>query len=244
MTDKKPLISVIIPVYNAERYLAEAVESVLAQTYRPLEVIVIDDGSTDSSAAIIKKYALLVTYFYQPNAGSSAARNRGVRFSKGEYLAFLDADDLWVEDKLELQMRAFQQNPQTEAVFCHVRQFYSPDLSAELRARIVCHPSPMPGYLTGMMLIRKEAFLRYGEFESQWDIGEDLNWMVRAQDMGIKKILLPETLLLRRLHENNQGILLKDRHNQLTHILKASLDRRRQAAAQEEGGSKGTPEQP
>ncbi len=244
MDDKKPLISVTIPVYNTERYLAEAVESVLAQTYRPLEVIVIDDGSTDSSAAIIKSFAPLVTYLYQPNAGSSAARNRGASISKGEYLAFLDADDLWVEGKLEMQMRAFQQNPQIEAVFCHVRQFYSPDLSAELRAKIVCHPYPMPGFLTGMMLIRKEALHRYGEFESQWDIGEDLSWMARAQDMGIKKILLPETLVLRRLHETNQGIRFKDHRNQLTHILKASLDRRRQAATRDDGGSKETPEQP
>ena len=89
----KPLVSVIIPVYNAERYLAEAIESVLAQTYRPIEVIIVDDGSTDSSADIAKRYNSLVRYFFQPNSGLAAARNKGISQAKGSFFAFLDVTD-------------------------------------------------------------------------------------------------------------------------------------------------------
>src|ERR1700758_706720 len=101
--NEKSLISVIIPVYNAEKYLAEAIESVLAQTYRPIEVIVVDDGSTDSSADIAKRFAS-VRYCFQSHSGLGATRNRGIDLSQGKFLAFLDADDLWVEDKLTHQM--------------------------------------------------------------------------------------------------------------------------------------------
>src|SRR5438552_10684660 len=101
------LVSVIMPVYNGERYLAAAIRSVLAQTYTAAEVIVVDDGSTDDSAEIVHKFGTAVRYESQLHRGSpDASRNRGVELARGEYLAFLDQDDLWTNNKLELQVAA------------------------------------------------------------------------------------------------------------------------------------------
>ena len=102
------IISVIIPSYNAAKYLPQAINSVLAQTYRQFEIIVIDDGSTDDTQKVITEYSDSVIYIRQPNSGPSAARNKGIQISRGDYIAFLDADDLWVPNKLEDQLIAFQ----------------------------------------------------------------------------------------------------------------------------------------
>src|SRR5687768_9695612 len=131
MTDPHPLVSVIVPVHQGERYLGEAVESVLAQTYAPIELIVVDDGSTDRSADIARGFGPVVRYVYQVNAGQSAARNHGVRLARGPLLAFLDDDDSWSPGKLALQVAALASDPCLEAVFGHVRQFVSPDLPPE-----------------------------------------------------------------------------------------------------------------
>jgi glycosyltransferase involved in cell wall biosynthesis len=240
MNTENPLISVIIPVYNGELYLAEAIESVLAQTYQPVELILIDDGSTDRTAEIARSFEPPLRYAYQPNSGVCAARNHGIRLAKGEFLAFLDADDLWVKEKLELQMGVLQQDEQVEAVYAHARQFYSPDLSAELRARIACNENPLPGYMSTLMLIRKETFLRYGEFNPELKVAEQFDWFPRAREKGLKLVMLPQTLYLRRLHARNKGRSELNQRSQLAHLIKASLDRRRQAAS---GGERASGDQ-
>jgi glycosyltransferase involved in cell wall biosynthesis len=110
MNDKS-LISVIIPVYNGEKYLAEAVESVFAQTYRSIEVIIVDDGSTDRSGEISQRFGPSIHYILRSHEGSGAARNHGVAVARGTYCAFLDADDLWMEDKLTRQIAVFRDGP-------------------------------------------------------------------------------------------------------------------------------------
>src|SRR5262245_16865951 len=130
MTDPQS-ISVIIPVYNGERYLAEALVSVLAQTHPPTEIIVVDDGSTDTTAQIAQRYAPRIHYHFRPRgavSGAAAARNHGAYLAQGDYLAFLDADDVWLPDKLRLQMAAFAHDPALDQVFGHVQQFISPEL--------------------------------------------------------------------------------------------------------------------
>ncbi|MFM5943125.1 MAG: glycosyltransferase family 2 protein, partial [Dolichospermum sp.] len=124
MTENFPLISVIIPCYNRERYLAEAIESVLDQTYPHIELIVIDDGSSDRSGEIAQSYPLI--YHYQTNGGIGAARNAGIALANGKFLAFLDSDDIWVKDKLAKQMAIFDTNLDIEAVFGYAQNFYSP----------------------------------------------------------------------------------------------------------------------
>jgi glycosyltransferase involved in cell wall biosynthesis len=228
-----PLVSVVIPVYNCERYLAEAIESVLNQKYRPIEIIVVDDGSTDDSAEVANRFDSSVRYFYQARSGAGAARNRGVGLSKGEYLAFLDADDIWIEDKLRLQMGVFKSNPEADFVFGHLQQFISPELDKNQRNKIYCPAEKMPGFSAGAMLIKRESFLRVGAFETNWQIGEFINWYMRAKEKGLISFMLPEVVLKRRLHADNMSIRGRDSRADYVRILKASLDRRR--AANREG---------
>lgn len=129
------LVSVIIPAYNAEKFISEALDSVFAQTYRPIEVIVIDDGSTDRTAEIVKDYSIVkinktiktditkieLRYLYQENGGPSKARNTGIKAAKGEYIAFLDADDLWMSDKIEKQIQLFKKDPKIDVIFTDVK---------------------------------------------------------------------------------------------------------------------------
>ncbi len=107
--NEKPLVSVIIPAYNAEEYVADAIDSALAQTYRPIEIIVADDGSTDGTAAVVQSYNGPVQYHYRENAGPAAARNLGLEHARGEYIAFLDADDLWHPQKVEVQVQTMEE---------------------------------------------------------------------------------------------------------------------------------------
>jgi glycosyltransferase involved in cell wall biosynthesis len=133
-----PLVSVIIPAYNAEKTIADTLDSVLAQTYRPIEIMVVDDGSTDKTAEIIKNYQtsltsktnktietneteIELTYLYQENSGPSKARNTGIKAANGEYIAFLDADDIWTEDKLEKQIQLIEKDQTIDIIFSDAR---------------------------------------------------------------------------------------------------------------------------
>jgi glycosyltransferase involved in cell wall biosynthesis len=236
-----PLVSVVMPVYNGERYLVEAVESVLAQSYRPLELILVDDGSTDGSADLARRFGTALRYQCQANAGQSAARNLGIQLARGPLLAFLDDDDYWSTDKLALQVAALASDPSLEAVFGHVRQFVSPDLDPEAAGRVRYHAEVMPGQVPGTMLIRREAFDRVGPFDPQWRVGEFVHWYARATEAGLRTVLLPDIVLHRRLHDDNAGIQNRAQSVQYVRILKAALDRRRAQPEAREGGGGAPP---
>ncbi len=127
----KPLISVIIPVFNTEKYLAKAIESVLSQTLKPNEIIVVDDGSTDKSIEVARQFEPPVRIISQANKGVGSARNVGTQAASCDFLAFLDADDFWTENKLEIQLSYLENNPKTDMIFGYVEQFISPELSDE-----------------------------------------------------------------------------------------------------------------
>ena len=226
----KQHVSVIIPVWNGERFLAEAVESVLKQTYAPHEVIVVDDGSTDGSAEVAKSFGALVRYYFQARRGAAAARNHGVELSRGNFIAFLDADDIWVKDKLARQMKSFEDNPELDMVFGNVRQFYSRASGVVFNEK----PEIIPGYVPGTMLIKRASFLKAGRFSTQWRVGEFIDWYLRAVEQGLKSFLLPDVVLMRRIHDANMGIRERTSRIDYVKIVKASLDRRRKGAAEKE----------
>jgi glycosyltransferase involved in cell wall biosynthesis len=230
---KPSLITVIIPMYNAARYLAEAIESVLAQSYRPIEVIVVDDGSTDSSAEIAKAFGAPVRLVSQPQSGVAAARNTGVALAQGDFLAFLDADDLWLPGKLTLQIEALQKNPQVDAIFSHIEQFHSPELEGTSNIPPILHHT-LAGYSSVTMLVRRHAFLRVGPFDPSWEYGEFIDWYARAQEQGVVSLLLPEVLVRRRIHTTNFGILNRDTRMDYPRVLKAALDRRKKGRVDSE----------
>lgn len=224
-----PLISTIIPCYNCDRYLGAAIGSIVAQTYRAAEVIVIDDGSTDGSGDVARGFGDAVRYHRQPHSGSGAARNCGVELAGGDFLAFLDADDLWVEDKLARQIAAFTADASLDIVGGHAEQFVSPELSDEVKARVRLDPSPMPAQLPGALLVRRAVFQRVGGYSSRFATATEMDWFMRATEQGVKTLMLPAVVLRRRIHSTNHGILRRDTRQDYVRVLKAALDRRRTA---------------
>ena len=220
-------VSALIPAFNAERYLPEAIQSALTQTRPPFEVIVVDDGSTDATAEAARAFDQRVRYERQEQSGPGAARNRGVELARGDHLAFLDADDRWERDKLERQLGALQSEPPPDIVFGHVRQFVSAELPADAKARLRCPPQPQPGYLLGAVLVSRAAFDRVGPFTTDMHMGEFIDWMARARELGLRELMLDEVVLWRRLHDTNQGVRHRDSRGDFARLLKASLDRRR-----------------
>ena len=215
---------VAIPCYNEERFIGDVVRK--AKRYADT-VIVVDDGSTDESADAARRFGPAVRYCWQPHSGPSAARNRGVDLATGDFLAFLDADDLWLEPKLVLQMAAFDADTGLDMVFGHVQQFPSPDLADSDRARLRYSVEKVPGHVPSALLIRREAFDRVGGFESEWHLGEFMDWYLRALEQGLKGLMLSEVVARRRLHADNLGVRERGSQGDYVRILKASLDRRR-----------------
>jgi len=224
---KKTTISVIIPVYNAEQYLAEAIESVLMQSVKPLEIIVVNDGSTDESEKVINTFKNDICYVSQENKGASEARNLGISKAKGSLLAFLDADDIWTVHKLELQLKALNSDPELDMVFGNVEQFVSPGLDVKERTRLRLELKTMPGYHCGSMLIKRESFQRVGPFNENLRLAEFIDWFSRAEEMKLNYKLLPQVVLKRRIHKTNQGLYNRHHMKDYTNVLKAALDRRR-----------------
>ncbi len=222
-----PDISVIIPVYNGGKYLAEAIESVLAQTLEPLEVIVVDDGSTDQSLEIAGNFVPRVRIVSQENKGAGAARNTGIRVAKGAYLAFLDADDLWTPQKLSIQHSFLESQSKTDMVFGMVKQFISPELPAEYQGNLRKEMATMAGYSHGAMLIERAKFLRVGPFNEQLEIGEFIDWFSRARHLGLTHCILDDIVLKRRIHNQNMGIYKRGHLKDYTALLREAIARKR-----------------
>jgi glycosyltransferase involved in cell wall biosynthesis len=215
-----------MPVFNGERYLAEAIESALGQTRPDLELIVVDDGSTDGSRAIAEGYD--ATYLRQERGGPGAARNLGVTRARGQFIAFLDHDDRWPPEKLAWQLDAFDGEPDADLVFGHVQNFVSSELDPEIAATIECPPDPLPGPIAGTLLIRTETLRSVGEFGAGDRPGaEFLDWLVLADAHSLRQVMLPQVLLFRRLHGSNLHRSGSNIRQDYVRALKAMLDQRR-----------------
>jgi glycosyltransferase involved in cell wall biosynthesis len=209
----RPLISAVIPVYNGEEFVADAIRSVLAQTYSPVECILVDDGSTDGTAAVVRTFGAAVRYIRCRNEGVAAARNRGAAAARGELLAFLDVDDVWLADKLLRQMDLLQQQPYNAAVLCPlrvvnrdlrplaVRQLGS--LTDLLRRLLLLDGITMNG-ISQAALIRRTCFEAVGGFDPRLGTSADWDFLVRfllRYSLG----WVDEPLVLYRLHGNNMS---------------------------------------
>ena len=223
------LVSCIVPVYNGERYLREALDSIAAQTHRVIEIIVVDDGSTDGSAAIVARYPARIRLYAQPNAGPAAARNRGIRDARGAYLAFLDADDVWHPEKLERQLARFRARDELGFSVAHVQNFWDPAFApAEDSPDASRQARPLPGYVAPTLLVRASAFAAVGDFSESRPHTSEPDWFLRASERGVVGELLPDVLLRRRLHGENRS-RLRSSHSaeEYLRLVKATLDRRR-----------------
>lgn len=204
-----PLVSVVIPTYNGACFLAQTIESVLAQTYPNVEVLVVDDGSTDATWAITAGYGPRVRYVRQTNAGTAAARNRGVAEACGEYIALLDHDDLWLPHKLERQMPAFADDPTVGVVFARIEFFRTEtgEVTAQYFPGTELGPHDLLAHRVlpiQTVVIRRSALDAVGPFDEglrgtdDWDLGIRLSAQFRM--VGV-----PETLARVRLHPDQQG---------------------------------------
>jgi glycosyltransferase involved in cell wall biosynthesis len=221
------LVSVVIPAHNS-RYIAPTLDSILVQRHRPLEILVVDDGSTDSTAQVVRGYAPEVRLIEQQQRGHPAARNTGIRAARGELLGFLDHDDLWSPDKLERQIASFERNPALDLVFGHIQNFFTPEMTAEERARLRVPLQPLPGLLQGAMLARRRSFDRVGLFSEERGTGDFLDWYGRALLAGLNIEMLPDVVVYRRIHANNYQRTHRHERRDYLRAVKDLLDRRRE----------------
>ena len=215
------LVSVIIPAYNGAAFLPEAVASVRAQDL-PVDLIVVDDGSTDDTAAVAA--ALAVRLVQRPNGGVGAARNSGLAAATCPFVAFLDVDDLWPLGSVRRRLDYLETHPAADFV------------QGELTS-VALHPElPTPTqyplavsrlFCLGTALFRREVFERVGLFDERGRMGEDLDWFLRAQEQGVQGGSLATPTLINRQHPGSLTYGKNGLEIQMTRILKQALDRRR-----------------
>lgn len=237
-------VSIIIPTHNRPVYLAEAIESVLVQRGADLEVLVADNGTMGETKEVAKGFGDRIVYFRLESPGIGLARNAGVAASTGDFIAFLDDDDLWTGDKLQRQLKAFEEHPELDAVFGHMRQFLCPQVdSAELEKVKHLDGQVLPAPLATSILMRRSAWERVGLFDTSLQIGVDVDWYSRVCDSKIATMMLPDVLYLRRIHKTNTNFTHSHEKNGRLLMLKRIIDRRR-AAEVARGSSTVTAEDP
>jgi len=220
-----PLISVVIPVLDGERFLEEAVRCVLAQRWPSLEIIVVDDGSTDRTPEIARALPCEVHYFRQENLGPAAARNRGIRDAAGDYVAFLDVDDLWPDNTLSTFMEELRADPALDLVQGYAQVTEWNDATGEWDYR--GNPRESFPYSIATALYRKRVFDRVGLFDTALRFGEDTDWYQRARDAGVAMKKIDVVSLVVRRHGGNmtEGKSLLELN--MLKVFKKALDRKR-----------------
>ncbi|HXH97494.1 MAG TPA: glycosyltransferase family A protein [Gaiellaceae bacterium] len=194
---ERPLVSVIMAAYNAELYVAAALESVLAQDWDPFEVVLVDDGSTDRTGEIVQAFSG-VRYVRQENAGPSAARNAAVEHARGELVANCDADDLLPPTRLRLQAEFLLQHPDVGAVFGRQEWLNAPDWMA--RDAVY---GDVDGIPLSSVMFRRAVLADLGGYDTTFTHGEDMDFLIRMRERGIRYEVLPEIVLYRRFHETS-----------------------------------------
>jgi glycosyltransferase involved in cell wall biosynthesis len=204
---------------------------VLSQSRPCDQLIVVDNGSSDRSAEIAVGFGPAVELVPEPRPGIGPARNAALRVARGDYLAFLDADDLWEPEKTALQLAAFEAEPRLQLVFGHVRQFISPGLADEEAEGLRVPVDPQPGQYIGAMLVRRTAIEAVGPWPEDVRVSDGLTFLLRAGELGLAQAMLAETVTLRRVHGANHSIHNRDERTEFARHLKRSLDRRREASS-------------
>ena len=230
MMKKNPLVSIIIPTYNAEKYIKTAINSALKQTYQKIEIIVVDDGSTDKTAEIVKFYKNpRIIYIYQENQGQSAARNAGIKIAKGEYIALLDADDLFLPEKIEQQVNFLETHLDCGVCYCKIYNFFDnrpdelfynpvPNYSGFIFDKLLKHSVVNPL----AAVLRKEYLDKYGGFKDDWRRCDEQYLWLKLAFNKVKFCYLDEVLAYYRVNKNslsNQAVYLKETYEKFLELL-------------------------
>lgn len=215
----RPLVSVVIPVFNHEEYIGDAIESVLRQTYKHFEIIVVDDGSTDRTRSVIAKFGYMVRYIYKKNGGTSSALNAGIRNARGNFICWLSSDDQFLPTKLRKQVQLFQIHPglgmvytdwhQTDATGNIVKTYRSPELLTRREAALILLKSNCINGST--VMIRSECFKRVGYFKENYIQAHDHDmWLRLCRYYRFGHV--NEPLLLYRRHHKNLSLSADPEH--------------------------------
>ncbi len=221
-----PLVSAIVPCYNAAGFLANAITSIRRQQYSPLEIIIVDDGSTDDSPAVAASLGADVRYIRKANGGPGSARNAGLREAQGELVAWLDADDEWPEGKLEVQVGRLAADPALDVVSGRTRYVRLPG-ALWLDYRFEGPDNTVAHIHLGAAVIRRRAFDAVGDFDESLRIGEDQDWFMRAREENLKIVVVREVTLDYQLHGSNMTRGATADEMGLIAVVRKSLERRR-----------------
>jgi glycosyltransferase involved in cell wall biosynthesis len=204
-------VSVVIPAYNAARFIGTAIDSALAQSYRPSEIIIIDDGSHDNTRSVVEKYNGIVKFIYQVNAGPAAARNRGIREASCEWIAFLDSDDYWDSEHLELLVKNADSNRDAALVYCgkkwvdeHGTLIQNSFEQTQFPSGWIFNDMFQANYIstTSVVLVRRDIVLKLGGFNETLRIAEDYDLWLRIAAISPICGVQSYTLNYRR-HDSN-----------------------------------------
>ena len=217
------LVSVIIPVYNGAKFLAAAVDSVLAQSYSQVEILVVDDGSEDDTPVVAAGLAEKIRYFREPHRGVAAARNRGLDEASGSLIAFLDVDDTWPVDKLERQTRRLAEDPSLDFVLGLLQRTWH-----NSEGHLMGGPEEL-ALNNGSALFRRATFEKMGRFDEGQAYCEDIDWFMRAREIGLNFRIQREVMLRYYRHDDNMTNQVAMGNQALMQALKKSLIRRRLA---------------
>ncbi len=221
-----PLVSVIVPVYNGEKYLREAVESIRRQPHPHVEIIIVDDGSTDGSAALAESLGPPVRLIRQPHRGLPAAHNRGLAGSSGEFVAFLDCDDLWTEDKLSIQLALLREHHGIDIVLGHTRRMWVAASGHD--GTVTQHVTePVLALALGAALVRRSVFDTVSTFDETITHSDDWDWFMRARELGVRVVVHPEVTVLYRRHGENMTNQVGESMASFAKMLQKSIARRR-----------------
>jgi glycosyltransferase involved in cell wall biosynthesis len=224
-----PELSVIIPCHNAAAHLPAAVASIRTQGVPVAEIIVVDDGSTDGTAALAKTLGAGVRVLRQTNAGPAAARNAGIRAARGAAIAFLDADDLWAPGWLATALPVLHATPATRMVLGHMQPFHDEAACDEAAGRRVLHGPPFFLFVFGCGVYRRRVFDEVGPIDETMRVSEDTDWFFRAWEGEVPMTRLDRVAVLYRRHPDSLTHALSLQEKGFLRVLKKSLDRRRVA---------------
>jgi glycosyltransferase involved in cell wall biosynthesis len=239
----QPLVSAIIPTFNRAAWIGEAIDSVLAQDYPHIELIVVDDGSTDTTPQVVQRYQTAVTFIRQPQRGVSAARNQGVAASQGALIAFLDSDDLWLNDKIAMQVALFQQHPELQA--CYTDEIWirrgvrvnPKQIHRKFSGWIFHHSLPRCTISPSSIMLRRSQWNRLGGFDERLPACEDYDLWLRLTSSTPVHLIRKQLIVKRGGHPDqlSHSVPLLDiyRIRALENILGASLTLAQQQAVLE-----------
>jgi glycosyltransferase involved in cell wall biosynthesis len=221
----RPLVSVIVPAYQAEAFLGEALESALGQDCGPLEVLVVDDGSTDRTREVALAYP--VQLLRSPHRGPAAARNAGLALARGEFVTILDADDVWPIDRLSRQVEHLRGHPEHGIVLGLTEIFLTPGQPRPPHWPVAHSGRPIPA-VAGSMLARAEVFEIVGGFDEDLRQCEDIDWLARVKDAGIQAGTIDHVVLRYRIHANNTSRDTAANKATLLRVLRDSVRRQQE----------------